>query len=143
MAIYFSRATWDQITAVLDSVTQAGKGLLWYFPSHSDYSVTLYECDGFEDYEDDEVASIYARLGGVPSAMLCLESRRSKGNVACDAAAALTTQLLGCFEGLADPRGESGGADKLWTLEEMSSGERKDGQRFLDEYRRASHRTTH
>jgi hypothetical protein len=141
MVIYFSRATWDEITAALNAVAEAGDGLLWYFPSNSDYSVTAYAYDEiFDEYAEDERDSIFGRLGGVPSATLCLELRRSKGDIACDAASSLTTQLLKRFAGLADTLFGPGGA-QLWTLEEITSGAYKDGLRFLDEYRVESSRT--
>lgn len=141
VVIYFSRATWDEITTVLGSIALAGAGLLWYFPSHVDYRVTAYAYDDiFEEYADDALARIRGRLGGIPSATLCLELRRSKGEVACDAAADLTTQLLRCFAGVADPLGEAGEGHQLWTLEEIASGAHQDGQAFLDEYREKSRR---
>jgi hypothetical protein len=144
MAIYFSQATWDEITAALNAVAEVvavdGWGR-WYFPSTSDYSVTVYAYDDiFKEFEEDEAASVYGRLGGLPSATLCLELRRSKGDVACDAASLLTMQLLKRFAGLADTLFSSGGAITLWTLEEITSGAYKDGLRFLDEYRRATRR---
>lgn len=143
MAIFFTKATWAELTAVLNRIAQRrGESDSWYFPSCSDYSVLVYE-DTYSEYddidEDYEGATIIDRLDGVPSVTLILELRRSKGGVACDHASCLTTQLLECFDGLADTLYGPAGTG-LWTLEEITKRAQQDGQGFLDCYRVQSRR---
>lgn len=130
--IHFATATWDDLAPWLDQRAVRSGDRLWHYPA-SDYTLLLYEYPDLQaEHEPEDLERLRARLGRLPSLSLCLELRRSRGDQACDAAAALAADLLRAFPGLAD---DDTGGGEYWSLADLEADVQGAGGRFLDCYR--------
>lgn len=134
VSVHFEMAGWDDLVPWLDARAVRTQERQWSYPA-LDYLLLLYEySDHRIEYARDELEQMCGLLGGFPSAALCLELRRSRGNLACDAAASLALELLEQFRGIADDE------ERFWTLADLLSGLRRPHGRFLDRLRTRPYR---
>lgn len=139
MAIYFSKATWQDVRQVLEEIAGPGRvigtsGLVdWTYPRVGDNLVSLYEYNSlFNEFENEDLDRVFSAFGGrLPASVLCIEFRRSKTDAAINCGQELTVLFLKRFSGVADELCGS----SLWTLEEITQGAEKNGREFLDCYR--------
>ena len=98
----------------------------WRYPSAlPDYTLSLYEYDSWlGECEHDEATMIKNRVGTDPSAILCIELRRSTQDISCDDAEFIVFNLLEKYVGIVDDSNE-----RCWALRQIKEGG------FLDEYR--------
>ena len=132
MFVHFATATWDDLAPWLDRQAVPTGERHWRYP-RGNYTLSLYEYpDLLAEYEPEELERLQSRLGRLPSLSLCIELRRSQGDRACDAAAALAVDLLRAFPGVADDGTGDGDYHSLTDLEAEPMGATG---RFLDCYR--------
>ena len=128
IAIIFKDVSWDTLCIDLTEVAENdvdGKKH-WRYPSaNDDYTLSLYEYDSWlRECEPDEASDIKNQLGSEPSAILCIELRRSTQNKSCDHAGFIVVTLLEKYSGIADDAME-----KRWNLQQIKEGD------FLNVYR--------
>lgn len=127
--LFFREAPWP---AVWDWTARWADGAVtdeYLLHPRSDHLLTFYEHrDLLGEAEPDELIELRRRLGGLPSAALCVELRRSKSREAIEAATDFALLALERFEGVAD-----NGYDQLFALSDL----RRPGgsEAFLDWYR--------
>jgi hypothetical protein len=131
ISINFKEARWTDIVPALDSLCRSYEPGIWLFPKQNDWSLRVYPYDELlYEYEDDEIAKLETCLGGIPTSILCIELRRSHGDVTVDYAHSLVLALLRVFNGVVDDL-----LSECWTSGEIAAGTQKAGGRFLDLYR--------
>ena len=129
IAVIFKDVSWDALSIELSQVAEidgAGKKY-WKYPSPSqDYTLSLYGYDSWlRECGPDKVSEIEIRLGAKPSAILCIELRRSVQDKSCDHAEFIVITLMEKYDGIVDDA-----IEKRWNLQQIKAGG------FLNEYRR-------
>jgi hypothetical protein len=137
IVVHFSSASWKDLDLALFEIAKPGEGRQgksWLYPPGPDNDVVVYEYDDIlNEYESVHLGRLVERLGGQPSASLCIELRRSKGQAAVDSAADLAALLLRKFPGVVD---DLDAIPELWTLTEIDQHVQKEGKGFLNCYRK-------
>ncbi len=130
IAVYFEGAKWDELRQLLDSVALEVESDRWQYPKQGEPCVWIYPYDDLlDEYENEDIDRLFRFLGDFPTAMLCIELRRSQGNRACDGATELFVRLLKQFDGVVDDL-----LSACWTLGDITTGATKDMGKFLDCY---------
>ena len=111
----------------------AGEWCFAYPPAtgEGEHAVLVYAYpDILEEYEPEDLEQLIVELGGVPTASIAVELRRSQGAEAADAASAVARELLRRLGGVVDDT-----YSQFWQLAEIEAGAVKHDGRFLDCYR--------
>jgi hypothetical protein len=111
----------------------AGEWCFAYPPASEEggHAVLVYAYpDILEEYEPENLKQLIVELGGVPTASVAVELRRSRGAEAADAAAAVVRELLRRLGGIVDDT-----YSQFWHLAEIEAGVSKQDGRFLDCYK--------
>jgi hypothetical protein len=124
--VHFSEASASEIFPVLAACCERAINRETYFyPSNGTYVLLMSEYLDYEvEYDEEEKTRIEASLGRCPCFSLSIELRRSKQDFACDAAAALVSELSTSRSLIVDD------CHRLWSRAEIQA-----GSDFLQAYR--------
>ena len=117
IALLFGQATWVEVDAAVSKIASKYNKNRWRFPVRvAEQTLILYEYDSwFSECESTEKDFIKRHLGSKPSAVLCIELRRTVQSQACDDATFFCNFLLEQFDGIIDD-----GVGNFWNTNEIN-----------------------
>jgi len=127
IAILFKDVSWGSLQSEVSQIAEChlSEKKHWKYPSNAEYTLSLYEYDSWlDECELSEKQKIVERFGCLPSAILCIELRRTNQNLACEHAKKIAIELLEKNTALVDDA-----IGKIWNLNQVKQRE------FLVEYK--------